>query len=159
MNWSGHVVVGLSLAVALGLGSIPLAEPVAYLWPDWLLLSLSYWCLAAPHRYGVGLAFVAGVFQDVATGTLLGLHALIYVLIMYALIQNHLRIRMLHLGAQSVVLLFLALFSALLQMWVEGPATNLGANLWAVVPAMTTALFWSPVFLLLRSLRQRFAIA
>lgn len=159
MNWTGHVVVGLSLAVALGLGSIPLAEPVAYLWPDWLLLALSYWCLAAPHRYGVGLAFVAGVFQDVATGTLLGLHALIYVLIMYALIQNHLRIRMLHLGAQSMVILFLALFSALLQMWVEGPATDLGANLWAIVPAMTTAMFWSPVFLLLRSLRQRFAIA
>jgi len=159
MNWKGHLVVGLTLAVALGLGNIPLAEPVSYLWPDWMLLTLAYWCLAAPHRYGVGLAFAAGVLQDVATSTLLGLHALIYVLAMYVLIENHLRIRLLHLWAQTLVLLLLAGGSALLQLWVEGPATDLGANLWAMVPALTTALFWSPVFLLLRSLRQRFAIA
>ena len=138
---------------------IPLAKPVAYLWPDWVLLTLAYWCLAAPHRYGVGMAFVAGIFQDVATGTLLGLHALIYVLTMYVLIENHLRIRLLHLWSQTLVLLTLAVASALMQLWVEGPADDLGANLWALVPALTTALFWSPVFLLLRSLRQRFAIA
>jgi rod shape-determining protein MreD len=159
MNWSGHLVVGLSVAMALGLGSIPLAEPVAYLWPDWVLLTLAYWCLAAPHRYGVGIAFVAGVLQDVATGTLLGLHALTYVLAMYVLIENHLRIRLLHLWAQTLVILVLALVSGLLQLWVEGPAADFAANLWALVPALTTALFWSPVFLLLRSLRQRFAIA
>lgn len=159
MKWTGHVVVVASLAMALGLGSIPLAEPVSYLWPDWLLLALAYWGLAAPHRYGVGLAFLAGVFQDVATGTLLGLHGLIYVLAMYILVENHLRIRLLHLGAQTQVILLLAVASALIQLWVEGPASDLGANLWALVPALTTALFWSPVFLLLRSLRQRFAIA
>lgn len=159
MSWTGHLVVGLSIAVALGLGSIPLAEPVAYLWPDWVLLTLAYWCLAAPQRYGVGVAFAAGVFQDVATGTLLGLHALIYVLGMYVVIANHLRIRVLHLWGQTLVILLLAVISALLQLWVEGPAADLGANLWSLVPALTTALFWSPVFLLLRGLRQRFAIA
>jgi len=159
VNWTGHVVVGLSLVAALGLGSIPLADPAGYLWPDWVLLTLAYWCLAAPQRYGVGIAFAAGVFQDVSTGTLLGLHALTYVLAMYVLIENHLRLRLLHLWGQTLVILVLALASGLLQLWVEGPAADLGANLWSMVPALTTALFWSPVFLLLRSLRQRFAIA
>ena len=159
MNWGGHLVVALSVAVALGLGTIPLAEPVAYLWPDWVLLTLAYWCLAAPHRYGVGMAFVAGIFQDVATGTLLGLHALIYVIAMYIVIENHLRIRLLHLWGQTLGLLVLALLSTLLQLWVEGPADAWTANVLAVLPALTTALFWAPVFLLLRGLRQRFQIA
>ncbi|MEF8793634.1 rod shape-determining protein MreD [Thiohalorhabdus sp.] len=159
MSWTGHVVVALSVLIALGLGSIPLAEPASYLWPDWVLLTLAYWSLAAPQRYGVGVAFLTGILQDVAIGTLLGLHALIYVLIVYVLIANHLRIRMLHLGAQTLVILVLALVSLLLQLWVEGPNQDLMVNLWALVPAMTTALFWSPVFLLLRSLRQHFAIA
>ena len=134
-------------------------EPLTLLWPDWVLLALTYCCLAAPHRYGLGLAWLAGVFQDVATATLLGLHALIYVLAMYLIIENHLRIRLLHLGSQTLVVLTLALFSILMQLWIEGPADDFGANLWALVPALTTALFWSPAFLLLRGLRQRFEIA
>lgn len=159
MNLRGHLVVASSIALALGLGGLPLAPSIAYLWPDWVLLTISYWGLAAPHRYGLGVAFAAGLLQDVSAATLLGLHALIYVLAMYLIIENHLRLRLLHLWGQTLVLFFLALFSVLFQIWVEGPTEELGPNLWAVVPAVTTALFWSPVFLLLRSLRQRFAIA
>ncbi len=159
MSWSGHLVVGGTVAVALGLGTIPLADPVSLLWPDWVLLTLTYWCLAAPHRYGVGLSWAAGLFQDVATATLLGLHALIYVLAMYLIIENHLRIRLLHLGSQTLVVLMLALFSGLLQLWIEGPADDVAANMWALVPTLTTALFWAPVFLLLRGLRRRFTVA
>ncbi len=159
MNWGGHLVVALTLAIALGLSSAPVGEPVALLWPDWVLLTLAYWCLAAPHRYGLTLAFVTGLLQDVTAATLLGLHALIYVLAMYVLIANHLRLRLMPLWMQSMVILGLAGLSVLLQFWVEGPATDLSANLWALVPAVTTALFWAPIFLCLRYLRLHFAIA
>ncbi|MFA9462114.1 rod shape-determining protein MreD [Thiohalorhabdus methylotrophus] len=159
MNLGGHLVVATSIAVALGLGGLPLAQPITYLWPDWVLLTISYWGLAAPHRYGLGMAFIAGLFQDVSTATLLGLHALIYVFSLYLIIENHLRIRLLHLWGQTLVVFFLALFSVLLQLWVEGTTRDLGANLWSLVSAVTTGLFWSPVFLFLRSLRQRFSIA
>lgn len=159
MNWASHLVVALTLAIALGLTTIPVAEPVALLWPDWVLLTMAYWCLAAPQRYGLTLAFGMGLFQDVAGATLLGLHALIYVLAMYVLIANHLRLRLMPLWMQTLVILGLAGLSALLQFWVEGPVTDLAANFWALVPAVTTALFWAPMFLFLRYLRLRFAIA
>ena len=159
MNLTGHLVVAATLAVALGLGTMPLAGPLPYLWPDWVLLTLTSWCLAAPHRYGLGLAFVAGIFLDVSTATLLGLHALIYVIAMYVVISNHLRIRLLHLWGQTLGMLVLALLSALIQLWVEGPAAAWTANAWVVLPAVTTALLWAPAFLMLRGLRQRFEIA
>jgi len=159
MNLKGHLVVITTIALTLGLGSLPLSGPLPYLWPDWVLLTLTYWSLAAPHRYGLGLAFVAGIFQDVATATLLGLHALIYVLAVYVVIENHLRIRLLHLWGQTLGMLVLALFSALIQLWVEGAAMDWTANVWALLPALTTALLWAPIYLLLRGLRQRFQIA
>jgi rod shape-determining protein MreD len=159
MSLTAHTVVGLTVAVALGLGSLPVAEPLAYLCPDWVLLTLVYWSLAAPQRYGMGLAWVAGLFQDVATATLLGLHAFIYVLAVYLVVENHLRIRLLHLWGQTLVVLLLALASALIQVWVAGVAEAWTLNLWALIPPVTTALLWSPVFLLLRRLRQHFDIA
>jgi len=159
LNLRGHLVVATSIAVALGMGGLPLPQPITYLWPDWVLLTITYWGLAAPHRYGLGMAFIAGMFQDVSLATLLGLHALIYVLALYLIIENHLRIRLMHLWGQTLVVLVLALFSVLLQLWVEGTARELVVNLWSLVSALTTALFWSPVFLFLRNLRQRFSIA
>jgi rod shape-determining protein MreD len=159
VNLRGHLVVIVTIALALGLGNLPLAGPLPYLWPDWVLLTLTYWSLAAPHRYGLGLAFLAGIFQDVATATLLGLHALIYVIAVYVVIEHHLRIRLLHLWGQSLGMLVLGLFSVLLQLWVEGAGMGWMANVWALLPALTTALLWAPIFLLLRGLRQRFKIA
>lgn len=154
-----YLLVWLTILLALGLNGLPLTEALRLLWPDWVLLVLAYWALAVPERFGVGVAFLAGLFQDVLTGTLLGMHGLVYIIAVYLLVENHLRIRLLHLWGQSGVILFLALFSAVIQLWAEGPAGQSHLAWWSLISTLTTALLWAPVFVALRRYRQRFEIA
>ena len=158
MTLAGHLVVAITIIFALGLGSMPVGQPFVHLWPDWVLLTLTYWSLAAPNRYGMGLAFIAGIFQDVATATLLGVHAFVYVLAIYLVVENHLRIRILHLWGQTLVVFLIALGSAVFQLGVAGISEAWLLNVWALIPPVTTALLWAPIFLFLRRLRQRFQI-
>lgn len=151
--WKVAALWGL-LALGIGLNSLPLGRSFSYLWPDWAFLILAYWALVLPHRCGVGTAWVAGLFQDGVTGTLLGLNALIYVVSLHLLIQKHRSVRLLPLGAQSGLILLLALSGTLVRLWIEGPMADLVTNLWALLPALITALLWSPVFIVLHRLHR-----
>ena len=56
-----HSVIVSSLIIALGLQIVPLPIQVDLYRPDWVLVVLSYWCMALPHRVNVGIAFVTGI--------------------------------------------------------------------------------------------------
>ena len=72
----GGWVIAASFVVALMLTALKLPE-WALIWrPAWVALVLIYWCMAVPHRIGVAIAFLLGVFLDVMSGALLGQHAL-----------------------------------------------------------------------------------
>ena len=74
--------IWLSLACALLLNLMPLGRtPVL---PDWVALVLCFWCVREPQRAGMGTAFVLGLAMDVGYGSLMGQHALAYVLLAYA---------------------------------------------------------------------------
>ena len=71
----------LSLIVALVLNFIPTAS---VLWiPDWIALVLVFWSIREPRHVGMGSAFLLGVAMDVADASLMGQHALAYVLAAY----------------------------------------------------------------------------
>jgi rod shape-determining protein MreD len=72
----GGFIILLSFAVAMLLTIIPIPDALRVLRPDWVALTLIFWCLALPYRIGVVSGFFAGLFLDVLTGTLLGQHAL-----------------------------------------------------------------------------------
>ncbi|GAB1385301.1 rod shape-determining protein MreD [Melaminivora sp.] len=74
--------IALSLLLALLLVMLPLGR---VLWtPDWLLLVLVFWGLHQPARVGMGLAFALGLVVDVQQSALLGQHALVYALALFA---------------------------------------------------------------------------
>lgn len=73
--------IGFSLFAALLLNYLPVAPSPAV--PDWLALVLVFWCVREPRRVGMGLAFLLGLAMDVADASLLGQHALAYVLASY----------------------------------------------------------------------------
>jgi hypothetical protein len=52
--------------------------------PQWVAMTLIFWALALPDRVGVFWAFGSGLVLDVATGTLLGHHALGLSVVVYA---------------------------------------------------------------------------
>ena len=57
---------------------------VLILWkPVLTLLVLIYWNMALPDRVGIFEALLFGLLLDISTGTILGLHAALFVLITY----------------------------------------------------------------------------
>jgi rod shape-determining protein MreD len=68
----------LSLFVAVMLNWLPWHGWALVLRPDFVALVLLYWCTHKPHRVGIGIAWLVGIFADVADASLFGQHALAY---------------------------------------------------------------------------------
>ena len=74
--------IALSLFIALLVNFLPTS---AWPWlPDWVALVLVFWCVREPRHVGMGSGFALGLAMDVADSSVLGQHALAYVLAAYA---------------------------------------------------------------------------
>ena len=74
--------IAISLFCALLLNFLPTSD---WPWmPDWVALVLVFWGIRESRRVGMGAGFLLGLIMDVADSSLLGQHALAYVLLAYA---------------------------------------------------------------------------
>lgn len=104
-----------TLAVALFLNVLPLGR--LQVMPDWVALVLLFWCIHQPLKVGMGSAFFLGLVMDVADGSVMGQHALAYVMLAFGagvlsrrilwfpLMQQALHILPILVGAQLIMLL------------------------------------------------------
>jgi rod shape-determining protein MreD len=104
----------LTLVAALFLNIVPLGR-FPFL-PDWVALVLAFWCIHQPLKVNMGAAFVLGLLMDVADASIMGQHALAYVLLAFAasslsrrilwfpLLQQGLHVLPLLVGTQLVML-------------------------------------------------------
>lgn len=92
--------------------------------PNLLLVMLVFWCLHQQKGVGMLLAFVLGLLTDAHDGTLLGQHAMGYVLTLYVvkLMREHLQAFSIgaHWVALSPVLWLATTPSHLFEVWLEG---------------------------------------
>ncbi len=77
--------------------------------PDLLAIVLIFWTVHQTNRVGIGAAFVFGLLMDVHQGSLLGQHALAYIILSYFAITIHRR--MLWFGLRGQALQILPLFA------------------------------------------------
>ncbi|MBK7025173.1 MAG: rod shape-determining protein MreD [Sulfuritalea sp.] len=140
--------IGLSLLVALLLNFLPTAA-----WPgvpDWLSLVIVFWSVHEPRRVGMGLAFLFGVAMDVADASLLGQHALAYVLVAYGASSLSRRILWFPLAQQALQVFPLLLLVPLVQISVR---TMAGADFPGLAhfvgPCLATLLWPVLTFVLL----------
>jgi rod shape-determining protein MreD len=115
--------IACTLLIALLLNFLPTAN-----WPgvpDWVALVLVFWCVREPRRVGMGLAFLFGLAMDVADASLLGQHALAYVLVAYGASSLSRRILWFPLGQQALQVFPLLLLVQLVQLGVR---TIVGAD-------------------------------
>ncbi|MGR8931266.1 MAG: rod shape-determining protein MreD [Gammaproteobacteria bacterium] len=121
--------------------------------PDWVLLTLIYWSIAVPERFGVFCAFWVGLFTDVLTGHLLGQYALIYSLVSFFSIKEYRRLRQFPLTQQCFFIWFCLMCE---QATLYGMESMQGENRLPVAfwyPAFSGTLAWPLVFLILRAIR------
>ena len=138
----------LSLFVALLLNFIPTAD---WPWmPDWIALVLVFWCIREPRRAGMGSGFVLGLCMDVADASLMGQHALAYVLAAYAATSLSRRILWFPLGQQALHVLPLLLMVQAVQFAVRAvPGIDLPGLSYFVGPLFGALLWWPLTFILL----------
>ena len=151
-------VIPASLLLALFLNLIPYPEWARFARPDWVTLALFYWCLATPERVGVGHGWCLGLLLDVMQYTLFGQQALGKALVALVAVSVHRRLRLYPLWQQCTVILAVAALDVVvvagIYQLIGGGAFRL--NYWQ--GALSTALLWPMVYVMLRSLRQRSGI-
>lgn len=154
----GAVTLALTLLAALVLTIMPLPDWAEPFRPDWVALAVIYWCMALPHRVGVFVAWIVGLLLDVATGALLGQHALALAVVAFATLNLHQRLRVFPLGQQALSVLVLLGLNRLLLLWIYGLIGRPVESWEYWLPALTGALLWPWIFVILRAVRRRFDV-
>ena len=132
-----------SFAAALLLNFLPW-KSVAVV-PDFVALTLAFWCVRQPRLVGLGVGWLLGLLTDVGNGVLLGQHALSYSLLAFASIAlsrrilwfplwgQALHVALLLLGAQGVGAAVRLATGAEFPGWALAVGPLLGAVLWPAV--------------------------
>lgn len=155
----GRLVLVASFAGALVLNVLPVpawAEPFA---PDWVALTLIYWCMAVPQRVSVGTGWTLGLVLDVLYGSLLGQHALAKAVVAYLTVRLHPQLRMFPRWQQAVSVLVLLFINQLLVIWVRGATGQAPGTIGYWAPSLVGMLLWPWLFVILRDLRRRGQVA
>lgn len=123
-----------SFAGALLLNFLP--WPDVALAPDFVALTLAFWCVHQPRRIGLATGWALGLLVDAGNGVLLGQHALAYSALAFASIALSRRILWFDLWGQALHMLLL----------LEGAqAVALGVRLAAGAEFPGWSLFAGPV--------------
>jgi rod shape-determining protein MreD len=137
----------LTLFVALFLNLLPLGRTV---WvPDWVALVLAFWCVREPLKVGMAAGFVLGLVSDVADASLMGQHALAYVVLAFAASALSRRILWFPLGQQALHILPLLFGTQLIMLLVRmAGGAEFPGLFYLIAPLLATAL-WHPLTYLL----------
>lgn len=155
----GGGVILLSFIVALALTIMPLPEILEAARPEWVIMALVYWVMALPQRIGVGIAWILGLLLDVVRDALLGQYAITLALIAFIVINLHQRMRVFPIWQQALAVALLVILQYILVFWVKGLTGELPPFWKMLLPAISTLIFWTPVYLILRQIRRRYQLS
>ena len=142
-------IIIISLAVAFALALIPLPSMLDVLRPYWVALVLIYWCLETQGIVSLGLAFLLGLLLDLLTGSLLGLHALSLVIMVYLVSRFRARLRFFPPWQQALSVLALLINDRIILIWIISLRGEPMPALDFWLPPVIGTLLWPWLFLLL----------
>ena len=144
--------VFLTLAIALFLNLLPWSGFALLIRPDFVALTLLYWCIHWPRKVSFGTAWGMGLLMDVADATLLGEHAFAYSLLVYLAIIVRRRVLLFNAREQVwhiLPILFISQLAILLIKIYSGAefigwgyflSSVTGSLLWPALSALFTML-------------------
>lgn len=154
----GRLVIVLTFVVAMALTIMPLPEWLSPFRPEWLALTLMYWCMALPHRVGVLSGFTLGLLLDVLKGAVLGQHAMALAIMAYLTLKVHQQIRVFPMWQQALSIMGLLILFQMLVMWINGIVDQRGSSWLYWLPTFSSTLLWPWIYLILRDVRRNFGV-
>lgn len=152
-------LVFLTVVAAILLSLLPLPEALLPFKPYWVAMVVIYWGLETQDMMGMGLAFLTGLVLDVLSGSLMGMHALSLVVMVFLVQRFRSRLRFFPPWQQALSVFGLLVNDRIILIWITA---LLGEPMptWKywLAPLVGMAL-WPWIFLLLdrmrASMRQR----
>lgn len=150
--------ISLTFFIAMILAIIPMSQALVWIRPEWVMMVLFFWVMMTPHRVAVVGAFFIGLLMDLLSGTLLGLHALLFSLSAFFILYFYVQIHGLPIWQRTLLFFAVLLAYFLLENWILS-LTGVSVSFWqALVPACTSAILWPWVYLLLCDYQQHYEI-
>jgi len=132
-----------SLIVALALNLIPFGRLPGI--PDWFALTLAFWCIHQSLKVGMGAGFFFGLVMDVANGSVMGQHALAYVLLAFAAGGLSRRILWFPLGQQALQIWPMLLGTQVVMVLIRMAAGAEFPGLLYFLSSFVAVLLWHPL--------------
>ncbi len=142
-NW----FIGLTLICALLANMLPVGRLPGF--PDWVALTLAFWCVREPLRIGMGIAFLLGLTMDIVDASVIGQHPLAYIMLAYAANSLSRRILWFPLMKQAMHILPMLLLAQLVMLGIRLATGAQFPGLIYFVSSFVAILFWYPFSFLL----------
>ncbi len=148
-------LVFLTIMAALLLSLLPAPAVLEPFKPYWVALVIIYWSLETRGIISLGLAFLVGLVLDILSGSLMGLHALSLVIMVFLVQRFRSRLRFFPPWQQALSVLGLLVNDRIILIWI---IALLGEQLptWKYwLPPLVGMALWPWLFLLLDRMRAR----
>lgn len=142
-----YLFILLTLSVALLANFLPTRTWPSM--PDWVALILCIWTIREFRLVGMGTAFALGILMDVADATVLGQHALAYVILVFGAGGLSRRVLWFPLHQQALHVFPLLLVPAVVQSLIRYLAGDGLPDPMLFVGPVISAALWKPFTLLL----------
>lgn len=149
---SGFIVI--TLAAALMLNLLPWTGWGLTLSPDFVAVTLLYWCIHQPQKVGIGAAWFMGLFSDVAGASLFGQHALAYSVLAFSALFLTRRVLMFNIGQQVLHIIPMLLLMQAVMAAVRIVAGAAFPGWLYFFPSISGALLWPLLSVLLELARK-----
>jgi len=136
-----------SFALALFLNFLPWRD--LRLMPDFVALTLCFWCIRQPRLVGLGVGWMLGLLTDAGNGVLLGQHALAYSILAFLAVWLSRRILWFGPGLQALHVLIILLAAQGVQLLIRVAAGGASPGWPIVVGPIIGAMLWPLVTWLL----------
>lgn len=153
-DYYGSVLAfSLSVLLAAILTITPLPADWNAFRPSWISLVLFYWLLKEPQHFGLVTCWICGLVWDVLTAGPLGLHALAFAVQAWLILLSLHRLQHYLVLQQCLVLFMVTGIGLMLYRWLLNFLDRPSPDLRFLWSALSTALFWPFLRLLMDSRR------
>ena len=143
----------LALVVALLLTLLPIPDSLESLRPYWVGLVLTYWALEIREMISLGTAFLIGILLDILTGSLMGMHALSLVVMIYLVQRFRSRLRFFPPWQQALSIFALLINDRIINLWISSLLGEPVPTWQYWLSPLTGMVLWPWLFLFLDRIR------
>lgn len=155
-NGGWAIVLTLIVALIFAVMHLPEWWPqwLGWLRPNWVAMTVFFWVLAVPHRFGLVAAWLLGLLVDVLQAEPLGLNGAVLAVLTYITWSLYERLRMFSSFQQAIILFFLLLLAECARMLGLMLLIEREAQVGFVLVALASALLWPLLRMILERVQQ-----